>query len=123
VRIFKNTWFTRFANKEAINDDELRDVVECLDSGQAEVDLGGGVFKVRIARPGVGKAGGFRLIVCFKNGDRAFFRYGFAKSARDNIDKKELQNHRRAAKFLLALNDEQLDALVKTGQYIEIEEA
>jgi hypothetical protein len=120
VRIFKNTWFTRFADKEAISDDELKSIVGQLEAEQAEANLGGGVYKLRIARPGAGKSGGYRVIVVFRSEDKIFFRYGFAKSVRDNINKKELRNHKQAAKFLLALSNAQLDALVKTGQYTEI---
>jgi hypothetical protein len=75
---------------------------------------------VRLARPGEGKSGGYRVIVVFRSGERTFFRYGFAKSARANISEKEERNHKRVAKLLLSLSDEQLDALVKTGQYTEI---
>jgi hypothetical protein len=34
VRIFKNTWFARFARKEAIGNDELREIVSQLEAGQ-----------------------------------------------------------------------------------------
>jgi len=45
VRVFKNTWFTRFAEKEAISDDELLAIVDQLEAGLPDADLGGGVFK------------------------------------------------------------------------------
>jgi len=48
-------------------------------------DLGGGVIKQRIARPGQGKSGGFRMLIAFKAGAGAFFVHGFAKNERDNI--------------------------------------
>jgi hypothetical protein len=54
MRIFENHWFTRFAAKEGIADGELKDMVNQLEAGQADADLGGGVFKIRIARPGLG---------------------------------------------------------------------
>jgi hypothetical protein len=98
----------------------LKDMVNRLEAGQSDADLGGGVYKVRAARQGAGKSGGYRVIVFFKSGERTFYVYGFAKSSRDNIDEKELRNHKQAARFLLALSDKQLDALVKTGQYTEI---
>jgi hypothetical protein len=120
MRIFKNPWFTRFAAKEGITDEDLKDKVSQLEAGQADADLGGDVYKVRVARSGAGKSGGYRVIVVFKSRDKTFFRYGFAKSVRDNIDDKELRNHKKAAKYLLALNDKQLDSLVKTGLYTEI---
>ena len=51
VRIFKNTWFTRFAGNEGITDGELREMVSQLEAGQADADLGGGVYKIRLAGP------------------------------------------------------------------------
>jgi hypothetical protein len=33
VRSFKNTWFTRFADKEGISDDELLAAVEDIEAG------------------------------------------------------------------------------------------
>ena len=66
MRIFKNTWFTRFAGKEGITDAELKEEVIRLEAGQADADLGGGVYKLRVARYGRGKAGAYRVIVFFK---------------------------------------------------------
>jgi hypothetical protein len=43
-------------------DEELKSMVNQLEVGQADTDLGSGVYKVRIARPGAGKSGGHRLI-------------------------------------------------------------
>ena len=91
MRIFKNTWFERFAEKEGIADDSLKDVVDQLETDQADANLGGGVYKVRIARPGEGKSGGYRAIVFFRSRERTFFTYAFAKSDRGNIDRGELR--------------------------------
>jgi len=41
VRLFKNNWFNRFAKKEGITDDELREAANRLEAGQADADLGG----------------------------------------------------------------------------------
>jgi hypothetical protein len=98
VRVFKNTWFTRYAGKAGISDNELREAVGQLEAGQADANLGGDVYKVRIARPGEGKAGGYRVIVVFRSGERTFYVYGFAKSKRANISEKELKAYKEAAK-------------------------
>ncbi|MCL2232063.1 MAG: type II toxin-antitoxin system RelE/ParE family toxin [Treponema sp.] len=98
MRTFKNTWFDRFAAKEDITDDELKDAVNQLEADQSDANLGGGVYKVRVARPGEGKSGGYRVIVFFRSGERVFFTYGFAKSARSNIDQGELQVLKKRAK-------------------------
>jgi hypothetical protein len=120
MRIFKNQWFTRFAAKEGVTDGELKDMVNQLEAGQADADLGGGVYKVRVARPGAGKSGGYRVIVFFKSGERMFYVYGFAKSARDNISDKELRKLKDDAKDGFALTDEQIKAMLKMRTLREI---
>jgi len=120
VRLFKNTWFNRFANKEGITNDELREAASQLEAGQADVNLGGNVYKVRIARPGEGKSGGYRVIVFFKSGERTFFVYGFAKSDRANINRGELKAYKEASKEYFLMTDEQLEKRIRNGQLIEL---
>ena len=120
MRVFKNTWFTRFARKEGISDEELRDIVKQLEAGQPDVDYGGDVYKMRIARPGEGKSGGYRVVVFFRSEDRTFFVYGFSKSDRANIDQKEKSDYKELAKKYLNLSDEMIDRAVKSGKFIEI---
>jgi hypothetical protein len=120
VRVFKNRWFTRFARKEGIVDDELREAVSQLEAGQFDADLGSGVFKQRIAREGEGKSGGYRVIVLFKSGDRSFFVYGFAKSDRDNIDQRETKDYKKLAKYYFRLPIETIEGALKAGKLIEV---
>jgi len=120
VRILKNTWFTRFADKEGITDAELRETANRLETGQADADLGGGVFKVRVARHGEGKSGGYRVIVFYKSEERTFFAYGFPKSGMDNIDEKQLRNFKLAAKTIFRYSDKEIDDRVKNGLFIEV---
>jgi hypothetical protein len=120
VRTFKNKWFTRFAEKEKISDDELRDIVDALEAGQIDAGLGGGVFKQRAARQGGGSSGAYRVIVFFKSGKRSFFVYGFAKSDMANINEKQLKDFKAAAKTAFSYTEEQLDKLVKTNWFVEI---
>ena len=120
MRIFKNTWFTRFAEREGITDDELREIVNQLEAGKADANLGGGVYKVRIARPGEGKAGGYRVIVFFRSEERTFFVYGFAKSDRDNISQGELRAFKERAKEHLSSTDEQIRHRLRKRTLIEV---
>ena len=85
-----------------------------------DADLGGGVFKVRIARQGEGKSGGFRVIVFYKIEERTYFRYGFSKAAQDNISKNELKIMKRQAKMFFAQSDEQINMQLKNGTLLEI---
>jgi len=120
VRLFKNTWFARFAGKEGITDSELRELADQLEAGQADANLGGDVYKIRVSRPGEGKSGGYRVIVFFKSEDKVFYVYGFAKSDRENIDRKEKSDFKELAKKYLNLSDEMIDRAVKSGKFIEI---
>ena len=120
MRVFKNAWFSRFARKENIGDDELRDIVNQLEAGQADADLGGYVYKQRLARPGEEKSGGYRVIVFFRSEERTFFMYGFAKSDKDNISRKEVVKLKKQAGSLLSMTNVQIESALKEGVLKEI---
>ena len=120
VRIFKNRWFHRFANKEGITDNELKEVVKQLENGQFYADLGGGVYKMELARKGEGKHGGYRSIVIFKSEFRSFFVYGFPKSKKDNISDKALKSYKQEAKDNFTMTDELINEWLKRQTLIEI---
>ena len=118
-QIFKNAWFGRFAKRENISDAALKKAIQEAERGVA-ADLGGHVIKQRIARPGHGKSGGYRTLIVFKKGEKAFFIYVFPKRDRENIDKDELTAFKKAAKELLALSDEQIGQLIEIGALTQV---
>lgn len=99
----------------------LCDAVERAGKGLVDADLGGGVVKQRIARPGSGRSGGYRTILLLQVETRAVFAYGFAKSARDNIDKAELEGFRELAGELLGYDDKQVEAALDAGALTEVD--
>jgi hypothetical protein len=113
-------WFTRFARKEGIADDELWAIVNRLEAGQWDADFGGGVYKQRIARPGEGKSGGYRVILFFRSEYRTFFVGGFAKSDMANIGKKALAQAKKQAKTLFSMTEEQIKVALEAGIFEEI---
>jgi hypothetical protein len=121
LRIFKNAWFGRFARREKIKDSVLKDAVARAKRGIIDAELGGGVIKQRLARPGQGKSGGYRSIVIFQKGERAFFVYGFAKSDRENIDPYELADFKKLAKEWFAFTDQKIEAMIKNQELTEVE--
>ena len=64
---------------------------------------------------------GYRTIIFFRRGIKAFFVYGFPKSQRANIDRIEQDQFKEAAKIVLALTDEQLAVQLKRGDFVEVE--
>ncbi|CCW19298.1 FIG071147: hypothetical protein [Sphingobium indicum BiD32] len=122
MRIFKTRWVARFVRRERIDDAGLKEAIARAERGLIDADLGGGLIKQRVARPGQGRSGGFRMIVAYRTADRAFFVYGFAKNERDNIDDDELQTLRDIAAAFLAHDDPALDDAVRNGQLQEMDD-
>jgi hypothetical protein len=103
LRVFKTRWFTRFARGERITDGSLSEAVARAGQGLIHADLGGGVIKQRVARPGQGRSGGYRLLFAYRAEHRTVFLYGFAKRELENIAPDELVTLREiAAKWLAA---------------------
>lgn len=120
MRIFKNKWFVKFARKEGISDTKLWETLKEVESGRIDADYGGGVIKKRLARPNEGKSGGYRSIILYRQNDKAFFVYGFAKSERKNIDEDEERAFKDLARLTFSLSEEQLAKLVEKGAYKEV---
>jgi hypothetical protein len=120
LRVFKNAWFGRFARKENISAQALWEAVDRAEKGLVDADLGGGVIKQRIARPGESKSKGYRSIVLYRKGDKAFFVYGFPKSDLGNMRDDEQEQFKKAAKSIRALSDVQIRQLIENGQFEEV---
>lgn len=73
VRVYKTRWLARFARRERIGDDSLKEAIERAERGLIDADLGGGIIKQRVARPGQGRSGGWRMLIAYRAGDRAVF--------------------------------------------------
>ena len=120
MRIFKNTWFARYTDKEGISNTELREAVNQLEARQADANLGTDVYKIRLAQPGKGKSGSYRVIVLFRSKERTFYVYGFAKSKKANISEKDLKAYKEAAKKYFSLTEAQIETSIKHGVLIEL---
>ena len=120
MRTFKTKAFMRFADKAGVSDVALCRAVSDAERGLVAADLGGGVIKKRIARPGRGKSGGFRTLIIFRAGTRAIFVHSFAKNEKDNIEKDELVALKRLAAELLTYDDKALARAVATRVLLEV---
>jgi hypothetical protein len=121
LRIFLNKPFQRFVRKEGIADADLCEAIARADRGLVDADLGGGVIKQRLARPGQGRSGGFRSIILYRQGDRSFFVYGYPKNVRDNITDEELKAFRDYATLVLDYTDTELEEAVANEKLREVE--
>lgn len=90
--------------KAIMTDDERTALVDFVAAyPEAGVSLGGGLCKLRFARPGGGKSGGYR-IVCVWGGVEVpiFLVTVFAKNDKDNLSKAEQAELVALSKELIA---------------------
>ncbi len=119
-RVFKTRFFARWLRKTDLDDAALCRAVSEMERGLIDADLGGGVFKKRVALPGRGKSGGARTLVASNRGDRWFFVFGFEKSVRASVSAKELEALQALATDLLKLSSDELDRQVENDVLAEI---
>ena len=118
---YKTRWFDRWARKQGLTTSSLCSAVWEMRAGLYDADLGGGLVKKRIARPGQGKSGGFRTLVATNKGTRWVFVFGFPKNERSNIDKDEEQALKTLAAHLMSLTAQALDKAQRAGELIEVD--
>lgn len=120
MSVFKTRLFQDWQRKEGISDKSLCAAVDEMSRGLIDANLGGGLVKKRIARPGAGKSSGFRTLLATNKNDRWFFVYGFAKNERDNIEHQELLALKRLAVVLLGMDANATDKLLADKELKEI---
>ena len=120
AHILKTLTFERWQKKTDIADDALRQAVKEMQQGLIDANLGGGLVKKRVARPGAGKRAGYRTLLATNQHDKWFFVYGFAKNERDNIAKQDLLALKLLAKHLLASSVEAIRTALQHGELKEI---
>ena len=118
--IIKTKKFDRWARKATLTDNLLCRAVAEMAMGLMDADLGGCVYKKRIALPGRGKRGSVRTLLATNQNDRWFFIYGFEKNDRTNITAKELEAIQLLAGDLLALKEEQIRLAITDGALMEV---
>lgn len=74
-----------------------------------------------VFRPGQGRSGGYRTLILYRQSQRAFFVYGFAKNQQTNVSDEEVGAFKKAAQHVLEMTDEQLSALIQNGKFSEVE--
>ena len=121
LRVYKVKVFARFQRRERIADTTLAKAVQSAARGLVDADLGGGLIKQWVARPGQGKSGGFRTVIAFRRGDLAIFLLGFAKNERGNIEDDELEDLKGQARAFFRLTMDQIEAAIAEDELMEVD--
>ena len=121
MAVYKTRWFDRWAGREGLAASSLCVAVREMLQGLVDADLGGGLVKKRIGRPGQGKSGGYRTLVATNKGNRWVFVYGFPKHERSNIDKDETVALKKLAAHLLSLTPQAVREAQGAGELLEVD--
>ncbi|MGC2776983.1 MAG: type II toxin-antitoxin system RelE/ParE family toxin [Bradyrhizobium sp.] len=120
MRIFKTKSFGRFQRKEGMGDGSLSEAIKRAERGLIDADLGHGLIKQRVARPGEGRRGGFRTVVAYRAAERAVFLFGFAKSDQANLGAADERILKDYGALLLALDAGGIDTMTTGRELTEV---
>ena len=101
MRIFKTRTFNKWAKKNKFSDELLVAAAFDVSNGVFEANLGGNIFKKRIATKDRGKRGSGRTIIAFKVKEHSFFMFGFEKSEKSSLTEAEERALKLVAKGML----------------------
>jgi hypothetical protein len=118
---FKTKHFNKWARKSDITDSDLLRACHELEKGLFAANLGGNVFKIRIAKGSRGKSSGFRTVLAYMENVRIIYLYGFSKNERDNISANELEAFKKLSKDYLTLSPSQLVRAETMGILLPLE--
>ena len=118
--VLKRKDFARWQAGEKLSDAALCKAVQEMESGLIDADLGGHLYKKRVARPGGGKSGGYRTLLSARVGLRYVFLHGFPKSDKANITRDEKKALQYAGKVFLELSAKELVKALQAGVLLEV---
>lgn len=120
MNVLKRKDFARWQAGEKLPDAALCKAVHEMEVGLIDADLGGFLYKKRVARPGSGKSGGYRTLLSARIGSRYVFLHGFPKSDKANITQDERKALQFAGKVFLELSAEGLAKALEIGVLLEV---
>ena len=120
MSVLKRKDFARWQAGEKLPDAVLCKAVHEMEAGLVDADLGGFLYKKRVARPGAGKSGGYRTLLSARIGSRYVFLHGFPKSDKANIAQDERKALQFAGKVFLELSAEGLANALEIGVLLEV---
>lgn len=121
TRILKRKGFAKWQAGEKLPDAALCEAVQEMEGGLIDADLGGSLYKKRVARTGGGKRGGYRTLLSARMGDSYVFLHGFTKSDKANITQNEKKALQFAGKLFLELSGDALRQAMKSSVLVEVQ--
>lgn len=120
MQVLRRSEFARWQAREKLSDAALCNAVREMEAGLVDADLGGLLFKKRVARARSGKSSGYRTLLSVRVGCRYVFLHGFCKSERANISPHEKRALQFAGKVFLDLPAAGLSKARLSGVLLEV---
>jgi len=120
MKKLKTKWFSKWARKQKISDAILLRAIEDMRNNLSSVNLGRGLFKVRVASENTGKSSAYRTIVVYRENDRAVMVYSFMKKEQENLSSDEVKSFKTLSKDILRLDDESLTGAIEKNIFVKI---
>ncbi|MEN4918368.1 type II toxin-antitoxin system RelE/ParE family toxin [Achromobacter spanius] len=118
--VLKRKDFARWQVGERLSDAALCKAIRQMECGLIDADLGGFLYKLRVARPGSGKRGGYRTLLSARIGSGYVFLHGFPKSDKANVTSDEIKALQFAGKVFLGLTAHALSKALQAGVLLEV---
>ena len=119
-RILKTRTFNRWLRKTLLTDTALLKAIDEMEQGLVDADLGGNIYKKRVALPGRGKSGSTRTLIATNRQNRWFFMFGFEKNDKENITQAELAYLQEVAQIFLGYSNDELQLAIDKGEFLEV---
>ena len=119
-RILKTRTFNRWLRKTLLTDVALLKAIDEMEQGLVDADLGGNLYKKRVALPGRGKSGSTRTLIATNRQNRWFFMFGFEKNDKENITQAELAYLQEVAQIFLGYSNDELQLAIDKGEFLEV---
>ena len=119
-RILKTRTFNRWLRKTLLTDTALLKAIDEMEQGLVDADLGGNIYKKRVALPGRGKSGSTRTLIATNRQNRWFFMFGFEKNDKENITQAELAYLQEVAQIFLGYSSDELQLAIDKGEFLEV---
>ena len=119
-RILKTRTFNRWLCKTLLTDTALLKAIDEMEQGLVDADLGGNIYKKRVALPGRGKSGSTRTLIATNRQNRWFFMFGFEKNDKENITQAELAYLQEVAQIFLGYSSDELQLAIDKGELLEV---
>jgi len=121
MAVYQTKDFKKWNKKNKVPNDKLLDAIKSINGGSGIVNLGNGLYKVRIAKD-KGKSGGYRTIIIHQKGLRSLFVHGFEKSEKENISVVELREIKSLAIDFLTCSEDYIKKLLEINFIYLLEE-